>query len=880
MPRLLILLIIMTVMSFSPALGGEPSFREFRIFYLNSYHHGYAWSDDIHTGIRQKLGDSGHRIEIQMEYMDTKLYHRPEVTAELLSLYRRKYSGQQYDIVIVSDDDALNFIMEHGHDLFPDTPVVFCGINYLKPEVLEREDITGIVENFNVRETLNLALSLHKDVKRMVVIGDESTTGLAIKNQIREAEPYFHDQLDFEYWTQFSMAEIEEKVRQLPRDTLIYFIPFFYSAGGQVFSAGEMLENVAGFSDLPIYSNWEFLLGHGMVGGSLISGVRHGAIAADMALQVLEGKQPSDIPVIKEIVDEYMFDYLVLKKQNINISRLPPGSLLINEPPAFYELDKQIFWVIMSSLGLLLIILAFLLRSVIHRRSIEKRIRNQLAFQESLMDTIPQLVCWKDINQRYMGANQAFTDFFGIESPEKVMHKTDELLMPTREFSQWAARMDKQVARTGRALRKIRVAVKDQNGDNAWLEINKVPLRGEKGQVVGTLSTAENITNEINLERQLLQSQKMEAIGTLAGGIAHDFNNILTSIINSTELAQGDLDPDTPAFRDLDRVLKASSRGRNLVERILAFSRPSQEGFRPTNLPDLIRDSAALLKSSLPRNIEIRTRINQALDPVLVDPTQISQVVMNLCTNAFQAMQDHKGTLDIILEETTISPDNARELDIPEGRTFRLTIADTGPGIEHDQLDKIFDPFYTTRAQSGGTGLGLSVVMGIVKNHKGAIRVDSRPGRGTSFEILLPVREAGDMNVDTREHDLETGTGTLLFVEDDPDILETAPRILRSLGYSVYTAEGAGRAIELLNQGHRFDLVLTDFDMPGLNGVELSLHINERHPGLPVVLITGRSHALDYSLHPDNIRQVLAKPFNQSDLSRAVARALSGAEQE
>ncbi len=878
--RYIILLSLLAFLSWTQAHGQDQDSQEFRVFYLNSYHHGYAWSDDIHSGIRERLEASHHRVEIQMEYMDTKVYHRPEVTQKLLELYQEKYSQDEFDIVIVSDDDALNFILEHGSDLFPGLPVVFCGINHFQPEVLDRDRMTGIVENFNVRKTLNLALSLHEDKNRLVVIGDESTTGEAIKGQIQEAEPYFREELEFEYWSQYSLEEIQENVKGLSQDTMIYGIPFFYPADGQVLSANEVLENISRATDLPIYSNWEFLLGHGMVGGNLISGYEHGSIAADMALSILEGQHPSRIEVIEEIVDQYMFDYQVLQEQGIDTAQLPEDSLLINTPEAFYELDKQVFWVIISSLILLLIILGFLVRSIVYKRHVEQKIRNQLAFQESLMDTIPQLVCWKDLNQRYMGANQAFTDFFGIDSPEKIMHQTDNLLMPTREFTQWAAQMDKQVVRTGQPIRKTRVEVRDPNGDNAWLEINKVPLRNEKGEIAGTLSTAENITNEVNLERQLLQSQKMEAIGTLAGGIAHDFNNILTSIINSTELAQTDLDPESVAYQDLNRVLKASHRGKSLVQRILAFSRPSQEGFRPANLPELIRDSISLLQSSLPRNIEIRSRIDAGEDPVLVDPTQVSQMVMNLGTNAFQAMEKSKGVLDITLEEINLNPVQAEELDVPAGRCFRLLISDTGPGISKEELDKIFDPFYTTKAQSGGTGLGLSVVLGIVKNHGGNIQVYSNSEQGTTFEIVLPVQKIQEQESISGEAPNDSGSGTLLFVEDDQDLLESAPRILGNLGYTVYTASHAQEALEVLGRDIEFDLVLTDFDMPGMDGIKLAEYLRDNHPGVQVVLITGRSYALDSTGHLDNIPLIMAKPFSQSELAQAISNALSQPKQE
>jgi PAS domain S-box-containing protein len=259
---------------------------------------------------------------------------------------------------------------------------------------------------------------------------------------------------------------------------------------------------------------------------------------------------------------------------------LPPGSTIINAPKVFYQLPKELVWTIGISVLLLLVTLIFLVSTMIGRRRVERKIKDQLTFQETLMDTNPQLVSWKNLDFQYIGANRTFANFFGLNDPSEVISKRTRDVIQDQEYVQWSQNADVAVVKDKEAFRKIRKKLTDYKGNEAWIEVNKVPLRDQSGKIVGILSTAENITRELDLERQLLQSQKMEAIGTLAGGIAHDFNNILTSIINSTELASGDVAPDSQTSRDLARVLKAARRGGRVVKQILAFSKPSQEGFR------------------------------------------------------------------------------------------------------------------------------------------------------------------------------------------------------------------------------------------------------------------------------------------------------------
>ena len=378
------------------------------------------------------------------------------------------------------------------------------------------------------------------------------------------------------------------------------------------------------------------------------------------------------------------------------------------------------------------------------------------------------------------------------------------------------------------------------------------------------------------LEAQLRQSQKVEAIGMLAGGIAHDFNNILQPIIGYTEMELLELPPTSPMRESLEQVLNASLRAKELVKQILAVSRSTEEEQRiPIDISSIIKEALKLLRSSLPTSIEVRQNIREGL--ALADPTQIHQVLMNLCTNALHAM-DGKGILEVRLSPVDLSESDLADqyiFDLKPGPYLRLEVSDTGCGMDAETMERIFDPYFTTKEVGKGTGLGLAVVSGIVRRHEGAITVRSEPGKGTRFSIYIPRLDAQSEGTRQVDGPLQRGSERLLFVDDEPAIMEMGTSILKRLGYKVTSQTDSVKALEVFRSSpDEFDLVITDYTMPKLTGLDFAREVLRIRPDIPVLLCTGFSEKLT----PDSLKApgmgLLMKPYNMRQISEAVRKIL------
>lgn len=378
------------------------------------------------------------------------------------------------------------------------------------------------------------------------------------------------------------------------------------------------------------------------------------------------------------------------------------------------------------------------------------------------------------------------------------------------------------------------------------------------------------------LERQLYESQKMEAIGTLAGGVAHDFNNILGAIIGYAEMSTCQSDQNK-LRRYNSQILAAADRAKELVMQILSFSRHNDHEQKPLDLKVITKETLKLLRSILPAGIELKCSIGAGPFLISGDATQMHQVLMNLCTNAAHAIGDQNGTLEVGLTLEDLSAAKARALNVEPRDYIRLSISDTGCGIDPAVIDRIFDPFFTTKKQGEGTGLGLSVVYGIVKNHHGHIRVQSQPGAGAAFDIYLPhLAECASATPVPPCRPAAGGHERILFVDDEEALVELAQKNLSELGYRVTPCSNGRVALSLFESDpNGFDLVITDMSMPGLSGSELSRRIGNIRPGLPIILCTGYSEYITpEKAAAMGIRCFLLKPLSRADLFAAVRKTL------
>ena len=326
-------------------------------------------------------------------------------------------------------------------------------------------------------------------------------------------------------------------------------------------------------------------------------------------------------------------------------------------------------------------------------------------------------------------------------------------------------------------------------------------------------------------ERQLQQVLKIQAIGTLAGGIAHDFNNILFPIVGYTELTMDEVTEDSVAHKNLEEILKAANRAKDLVQQILTFSRQSGQERKPVKVHSVMKEALKLLRASIPASIEINSNIDENCHPVMGDATQIHQVIMNLCTNAYQAMQDRGGTLEVSLSELDVGYEETIEkIGMQPGRHLQLMVVDEGCGMDAAVLSRIFEPYYTTKEQGKGTGLGLSVIHGIVKNHRGDITVSSTPGKGTTFKIYLPVIEDADAAAEFEpSNGAARGNERILLIDDEEQIVSMEQQMLENLGYEVTARTDSNEALkEFSEKPQNFDLVITDMTMPHMTGDELA----------------------------------------------------------
>ena len=519
-------------------------------------------------------------------------------------------------------------------------------------------------------------------------------------------------------------------------------------------------------------------------------------------------------------------------------------------------------------------------RRITKRKRVEAELEAGRAFLRKVIDTVPSPIFVKNRDGTFAMVNSAMAELYGHQ-PEEMVGRTIMDLNPDLEEVQQFDEEDRTVFARARPLHIPQKTITNAQGEKRWYSNTKIPLP-ESDQLLGV---AVDITDRVEaeqersmIESQVRHSQKMQALGTLAGGIAHDFNNMIYAMMGFARLARKRLEEGTKVDEYVAQIESAGMRASSLVRQILTFSRQTDQEKHPVHVVPLFKEVGKMLAATLPSNIEVSVEISAEQDTVLGDPTQIHQILLNLCTNASHAMSPDGGVLTLSLSNLELDRESAHEFGAAPGRWVELGVRDTGYGIPREIMERIFDPFFTTKKPTEGTGMGLSVVHGIVKAHGGHIRVTSDAEQGTWFRVILPEHEEEEATDAGPGTDIPRGRESVMVVDDEPVIVEVIRETLQNLGYTVEAYTSPSDALRrFINDPDAFEVIIVDQNMPLMTGGELAdeiLTVRE----MPVILITGYTEGLDPEKAMERgISAVLMKPLSEERLAQTMRQVLDDA---
>ncbi|BBO89039.1 hypothetical protein DSCOOX_22190 [Desulfosarcina ovata subsp. ovata] len=503
-----------------------------------------------------------------------------------------------------------------------------------------------------------------------------------------------------------------------------------------------------------------------------------------------------------------------------------------------------------------------------------KQKRTELQHLYAAIEQSDEMIVITDIVGHMVYVNAAFERVTGY-SREEALGENPRILKSGEQSPACYTKLWETITK-GKTW-KGQLINKRKNGTFYSEKTSISPVMDESGRIINFVAVKRDITEEIELQKRLVQAQKMEAIGTLSSGIAHDFNNLLFPILGLSEIMLEDLPPGSMDREHIEQIYKAGIRASDLVKQILSFSRQVAQKKIPIRVQSVLKEIIKLSRSTIPANIKITQNIQADCPMVLMDASQLHQVAMNLITNAYHAVEEKGGSIFLGLIEYESKNNDLKHPSLPDGKYAMITVKDTGYGIPPSLIEKIFEPFYTTKKQGKGTGLGLSVVYGIVKDAGGVIDVQSEIDSGTTFNLFIPILEDGQNELPENVADtISRGNERILLVDDEPAVMQIEKQLLERLGYHVETRSCGLEALEAFRMNpERFDLVLTDMAMPNLTGEELAEEINSIDANIPIIICTGFSDRIKKeTVSKRTIRGILMKPVMKSEMAKTIRRVL------
>lgn len=711
-----------------------------RVFVLHSYHPGFVWTDNLARGIQETLGKD---VELTVEYMDSKRLSSPEYQAKLFDLYRYKYANQHYQAVISSDDDALQFLQKYGDTIFPNTPIVFCGVNNYDEKNLDylHDNMhTGVLEDIDFKGTLNAALKLRPNTSQLVVIADQTITSIACKNAILTTVNNYFPQLTVTFLDAIPLPDILQKVQNLPPDTFILYLPFARDIFGNTYAPETILALLDKNSTVPVFSVWAHYLNHGIVGGHLTSDYEQGKAAAEIVCRLLSGENVADIPLIIESPKNYIFDYQQLNRFRLNSTALPLGSIIINRPKTIYDQYPTLVWGSMSLLVCMVIIILLLGANSISRQEALVTSKKLSMIVESSSEAIVSLA----LDGTVLSWNKGAEDMFGFTAGE-IVDQSVFLLLPPDQHNHMQD-MLKRISR-GETIKENHSLRIRKDGNIIETARTFSPIKNVSGQVVGVSAIVRDITelrkaiNEIHRLNAELEQRVADRTAELAAAnkeletfsysVSHDLRSPLRSIDGfSLALLEDCTDQLNDTGKDyLNRVRTASQRMGTLIDDLLKLSRISRSEMnrRLVDLSFLAQTTANELQQFDPeRQVEVQ------ITPGLIangDEHLLGIVFDNLLGNSWK----FTGKTARPRIEFGVCPPTQSQ---PQLTFF---VRDNGAGFDMNYADKIFDAFQRLHSDKefAGTGIGLATVQRIIHRHGGKIWAEGHVDQGATFYFTL-----------------------------------------------------------------------------------------------------------------------------------------------
>ncbi len=882
--RAILLLWIALAVLVGPAVAqptSSPSDQAGPVLILISRHLNDIWAEMQVRAMQETLAAAPQPITATIECLDWRTDQNEQAqTEKLTAFYAKKFAGQDIRLVIAVEFPAVSFLLRQRDRVFPRAQAVLCGIPYFE-ESWRPAWATGQFENSDPAGTFRLATRLQPGLKTLVIPDDPAGLGRNLKRNILSKVRNAEQRVKIETPLVDSVHEIYAAIEHLPPDSAV-LLP-------RSRTVSQLSGEMGTHCPVPVYVTRTPTQLTGTMGGSLLDAGLTGRSAAGLALRLLAGEDPSSIP-FREAPRHVMVDYRQLMRFGIPLTAVPSGCEILNRPPSFWVQHRSVLIFSGAVIAVLAALVVALLVSLRQKRAAAERLDRSLAVLSATFDSISDGVLVVDQHGRVAGHNRRFLHLWGFPSRQTEWGNGDDLLAAVlaqlKEPETFLRRMrDLQGSDESTAMEPLECM------DGRVFECDSRP-QVQGGEVVGRVWSFRDVTarrrSEEERERlssQLAQAQKMEALGTLAGGIAHDFNNMLTGILGCTQLALTRLPEMHPAADDLAQSMECGERASELVRQILTFSRQRKPTKAVVSIEPIVQDLVKLLRATAPAGIELAAELHPGVPPVLADPGQLHRALLNLCTNALHAMGRGPGELRIVLSHAEPPPDTrASHPALAPGSLVSVSVIDTGHGMDAATLARVFEPFYSTKATSEGTGLGLAVVHGIVEAHDGAITVRSESGGGTTFTLFFPPSEAplspATATADPDETVPQGHGENILVVDDEPIVAEVAATILRRLGYQPVTCHSAERAFDLIcSAPDSYALVFTDLNMPRMTGLDLIRRLRGEGYEVPGVLTTGYvgTGGTEAEARALGLGSIVEKPFNAVTLGRAVATELARA---